>query len=435
MGKSLRIYLLFLGDVILLYAALYLALFLRYWNDFRVSLYTEHLLSFTIIFIFWILVLYSLDLYNLRVAQNKLEFYKNSFTAIALSIIISVLIFYTVPFFELAPKTNLVLTSLIFLALFLLWRFFFNTTLLTLPIQTILFIGENDDSLALARFIGNNPQLGYRTKTISPNTEIGEKIVKDVDIILPVFALSAATFMTASLFERLFLRVGFFDFVEFFEKTTNTIPLDSLEHGWMLENFKRRRKAYDIIRRAFDVILSFLLLILVSPLLLLIALLVACIDGSPVVYRQERMGKNNNAFWLIKFRTMIQDAEKNGAQFASQDDKRVTPLGRVLRGWYLDELPQLWNILRGEMSFVGPRPERPEFTREFSQRIRFYNLRHLIKPGITGWAQLHYFYADSIETTKGKLSYDLYYLKNRSFILDLLIILKTSKNIVFQKGQ
>ncbi len=423
------------GDVILLYASLFITLKIRFISSFDIALFEKHLLPFTIIYLFWFLIFYVLDLYSLKLARNKLEFYKNSFTAISMSFFISILFFYTVPYFKLTPKTILIINSFIFLIFFYTWRYLFTKTILSFPVETILLVGENNDSKELVKIFSENPQLGYKTIMIKDAGEITDDLIKKVEIILPVFCGDKHIKLDHGLFERLFLKKGFFDFMEFFETTVHRIPLDSLEFNWMLEKFKKKRKEYDILQRTIDVTVSLILLIILSPLFLIIAFLIILTNGTPIIYKQRRTGKDNQPFDLIKFRTMSKDAEKNGAQFAKIYDQRVIPLGRFLRGWYLDELPQLINILKGEMSFVGPRPERPEFINEFSRNIKFYNLRSLIQPGLTGWAQLHYHYADSIEATREKLSYDLYYLKNRSIVLDSIIILKTMKNIIFRKGQ
>ena len=168
-------------------------------------------------------------------------------------------------------------------------------------------------------------------------------------------------------------------------------------------------------------------MIILSPVLFVLAVLIFITSQAPV-YSQRRMGKNNREFTIYKFRTMKADAEKFGPQWAQNRDPRVTRLGQLLRSSHLDELPQLLNIFKGEMAFVGPRPERPEFVAELEQKIPFYNLRHQLKPGVTGWAQINYPYGASLEDAKEKLQYDLYYLKHRSLILDLTIFLKTLRS-------
>jgi lipopolysaccharide/colanic/teichoic acid biosynthesis glycosyltransferase len=178
------------------------------------------------------------------------------------------------------------------------------------------------------------------------------------------------------------------------------------------------------------------LLVAGLPLMLLTVIAIKIEDGfkAPVLYSQERVGLNGKVFKVYKFRSMITDAEKHGAVWASQNDARVTKVGEIIRKIRVDELPQIFNVLNGTMSFVGPRPERPVFVRQLSEKIPFYDERHRVKPGLTGWAQLCFAYADNEEDTREKLRYDLYYIKNQSMLLDLLIIIQTVEVVLFKKG-
>ncbi|MEK7075474.1 MAG: exopolysaccharide biosynthesis polyprenyl glycosylphosphotransferase, partial [Patescibacteria group bacterium] len=182
---------------------------------------------------------------------------------------------------------------------------------------------------------------------------------------------------------------------------------------------------YDAAKRTIDFCLALFFNIVFLPLILIIALLIKSTSKGLIIFKQERVGLNNESFTLFKFRTMRPDAEKNGPQWASENDSRITPFGKILRRTHLDELPQLFNILKGDLSFVGPRPERPEFVEKLKEQIPYYEIRHIIKPGLTGWAQINYRYGASVKDAYEKLQYEIYYLKNRSLILDLLIILKT----------
>ncbi|MEM7543793.1 MAG: exopolysaccharide biosynthesis polyprenyl glycosylphosphotransferase, partial [Pseudomonadota bacterium] len=176
------------------------------------------------------------------------------------------------------------------------------------------------------------------------------------------------------------------------------------------------------------------LLLLTAPVMIITAIAILVDDGGPILYRQERVGRKGQCFTLFKFRSMRQDAEKNGAVWARKDDDRVTSIGKFIRRTRIDELPQLFNVLRGDMSFVGPRPERPQFVAELSEAIPYYDLRHYVKPGITGWAQVLYPYGASVNDAREKLQYDLYYLKNYSLFLDLAIMMQTAQVILWGKG-
>jgi len=192
---------------------------------------------------------------------------------------------------------------------------------------------------------------------------------------------------------------------------------------------------YLFFHRIFDLIISFLgacVGILLLPLILLGNLIA---NRGPLFYIQERIGKNGHLFKIIKYRTMVKNAEKNGAVWAKKDDVRITPFGKILRNSRLDEMPQFLNILKGDMSLIGPRPERPHFVRELSQTIPFYETRHIIKPGLTGWAQVNTRYGSSVDDSLLKLQYDLYYIKHRSFFLDANILIKTLSTVIFFRGQ
>ena len=208
------------------------------------------------------------------------------------------------------------------------------------------------------------------------------------------------------------------------------MALEAIDESWFLENFSRTEKrAEEAIKRIFDVFFSFIGLLMTAAFFPFIALAIKIDSQGPLFYAQKRVGKNGKSFIIYKFRTMKAKAEKNGPQWARPDDPRITRTGRVLRRLYLDEFPQFYNILKGDISFVGPRPERPEFVEQLRKEISYYEIRHLVKPGLTGWAQIKYHYGASVEETRKKLQYDFYYIKNRNFFLDMGIILKTIRVI------
>jgi len=222
----------------------------------------------------------------------------------------------------------------------------------------------------------------------------------------------------------------------FFERQTGQIQLESLNASWMIfsDGF-HRSPMKDIVKRIFDVTASSLLLLLTLPVFVLTALLIWLESGSPILYRQERVGENGRIFNVLKFRSMRKDAERDGVpQWAKKQDARVTRVGKVIRLLRIDELPQIFNVLRGDMSFVGPRPERPYFVDELTKKISYYPSRHTVKPGITGWAQIRYPYGATVEDAVQKLQYDLYYVKNHTLFLDLIVLIQTAQVVLFGKG-
>jgi sugar transferase (PEP-CTERM system associated) len=223
---------------------------------------------------------------------------------------------------------------------------------------------------------------------------------------------------------------------EFYESLSGQLPVRNLRPSSIIfsQGFRKPR-FFMTTRRIVEFALALLGLILTAPIMLLAAVAIALESGFPILYRQERVGQHGKAFTLVKLRTMRQDAEKNGAVWASAGgDPRVTLIGRFLRKSRIDEFPQLWNVLRGDMSFVGPRPERPVFVEELQAHIPYYEERHSVKPGITGWAQVRHGYTSTTEESEAKLRYDLYYIKHMSFWLDLQIVLDTFKVIAFGRG-
>lgn len=229
-----------------------------------------------------------------------------------------------------------------------------------------------------------------------------------------------------------------FSLADFYERQWFMIPVTSINHTWflrsqgfsVLDNIISKR-----LKRAFDLLLSIAVLGLTLPIVLLCGLLIKITSRGPIFYRQTRVGIEGKHFTIIKLRTMRDNAEQGQAQWAQTNDPRITWIGRILRDTRIDEIPQCWNVLKGDMSFIGPRPERPEFTQELSQKIPYYDLRHLVKPGITGWAQVIFPYGASVEDSLKKLQYELYYIKNQSFLLDANITLRTLITVFQRKGR
>ncbi|HVK55012.1 MAG TPA: TIGR03013 family XrtA/PEP-CTERM system glycosyltransferase [Burkholderiales bacterium] len=222
----------------------------------------------------------------------------------------------------------------------------------------------------------------------------------------------------------------------FYERERGQLRIDSMNASWLVfgDGF-RQDTIREIVKRAFDVVASLMLLLMTLPFTIVTALLILMEDGAPIFYRQQRVGQGGRPFDILKFRSMKKDAEKDGKpRWASAQDDRTTRVGRVIRKLRIDELPQIFNVLRGEMSFVGPRPERPFFVSELAKEIPYYNARHSIKPGITGWAQVRYPYGASLEDAIEKLQYDLYYVKNHTLFLDIMILFETVQVVLWGKG-
>jgi sugar transferase (PEP-CTERM system associated) len=229
--------------------------------------------------------------------------------------------------------------------------------------------------------------------------------------------------------------VGIEEATTFLERISGKIAVETMLPSWLIfsEGFKTTHLRL-LLKRTVDLVLSAVLLVLALPVALLTAVAIALDSRGPVLYRQERVGRYGQPFNLLKFRSMHEGAEKHGPAWTSKYDPRITRVGHLTRTLRIDELPQLINVLRGEMSFVGPRPERPHFVRQLEEKIPYYGLRTTVRPGITGWAQVQYGYADSAEDTREKLKYDLFYIKNANLVLDLWIVVKTVRVVLMGKG-
>jgi len=447
---------LLIGDIIILYASLIIALSIRY-RGFDFGIFKVHLLPFSIIYLVWLIVFYINNLYELDIAKNNIEFSSALIRALIISGLISIVFFYLAPNFAfgaITPKTNLFLNILVFMVLFYGWRLLFNYLAgsIKLKLNTAI-IGYNPQAIELAKEIIKNPQLGYKLKIIIKNheeidkTELPEvKITQGLKrlketleeekintaVITPEIYQSPD--LIQNLFECIRYKIDFINLSEFYESITQKIPLTAINQIWFLENISQReRAAYEIFKRIFDFIFAFAFLIISLPLWLIISLIIKFESPGPIFYKQTRIGQEGKPFKLVKFRSMVKDAEKDGPKMAEENDPRATKSGRFLRKTRLDELPQLWSVIKGKMSFVGPRAERPEFHQELKSKIPFYQERYLIKPGLSGWAQIKHGYSSSIEDNFEKIQHDLYYIKNRSFVLDLSIILKTI-NIILRGG-
>ncbi|MFH0874124.1 MAG: sugar transferase [Candidatus Komeilibacteria bacterium] len=446
--------LLFLGDIILLYVALWLTLLLRYQDHYSPRLYQEHLLPFTLVFFIWITIFFINDLYSVHSSQNDFRFYGYLLQNQFINTILGFAFFYVVPsdFTHLRPQTVLLILVIVYTILFLLWRrlFYFVSSNSRLA-NSVLFIGVDKEVTNLINEMQRKPQLGYKAVALINIANyplpvslatIGQKrdlinlrhYIVDNHIATVVTAIDQKNSAQVSkyLFDTLDLKLRYYSFPDFYEAITGKVPVTSLEKTWFLENLTQgRKKTYEVIKRLEDIFLSLILAIVTSPISLLLILIIKLESPGPIFYTQIRTGRGGKIFRAIKFRSMRHNAESAGqAVWASKQDPRITRIGRLIRTSRLDEIPQVINILRSEMSFVGPRPERPEFIKILGEQIPYYNERLLVKPGLTGWAQINYPYGDSIEDALVKLQFDLFYIKNRSFTLDASIILKTINTVL-----
>ncbi len=431
---------LMVGDIATLYIALTLTLWLRYGDLFYANLINTHIDPFTILFMAWIVVFYIAGLYDLKFLKNGLEFEKAYWYALVANIVTAALFFYLIPYFGITPKTNLLIFFFIFGGINYFWRQIYNFILLkTGAANRVLMVGSNKTAQEAVEHIQNNPQLGYQISYWMKEgledkefNHLAQIILShNINTVVIPAHLKKDSRSAKLIYKILVLGIEVTELSRLYEIIFHKIPLAELEEVWFLENLVNKHKVYELVNGPMEIIAALILGILLFPLGILIAILIKLTSPGPVIFKQTRIGKNEREFTIYKFRTMSVDAEKDGPQWANyQQDERATWIGKILRRSHLDELPQLWNILKGELSFVGPRPERPEFVVKLRKELPYYDLRHLTKPGISGWAQINYRYAASAEDAYQKLQYDIYYLKNNSPLLDFLIIIKTIKFLI-----
>ena len=445
---------LFLGDVLILYLSLYLTLFLRYKTGFSEQV-SIHLIPFSLLFILWIIVFYIAGLYELNLSRNSPNFYSSLFTSIAISAAISVLFFYLIPDVQIAPRRNLLIYIAVFTGLISLWRWLYNRILGQTFRNNTIIVGFNQLAYDLAKFLNRNPQYGYNLKYALDVSEEAafsfqstdfRKVrgVKDIERIIEndhikTIILSPESYRLPDIIE-VFYKAGkrniqFINLATAYEEILKKVPLEAVNQLWFLENISRgEKRLYELLKRGSDIILGLIGGVVFLIMLPFVALAIKLGSSGPIFYRQKRVGKGGKIFEVIKFRTMVQNAEQNGAVWAQKEDPRVTGFGRFMRKTRLDELPQVISIIKGEMSVVGPRAERPEFVEKLKKQILFYEERLLVRPGLSGWAQVNYGKDLNHNDTREKLQYDLYYIKNRSFTIDMAVILKTIKTVLSATG-
>jgi exopolysaccharide biosynthesis polyprenyl glycosylphosphotransferase len=443
--------LLLIGDILFLCISLLITLRLRYGPDFIEASLSRHLNPFLFIFIFWIIVLYISEAYNLSSLFNNKYF----FSAMSVNIGVAVGFFYVHPNLVISPKTNLAIFTILFILFFYLWRLFFSFTIDRLDIkQPVVFIGAGKYNLELSEKINVNIRHGYKVLGILCDKgfqlpgwvqEKGIVICHTLECIKKVIVENHVHHIIVSdneikdvykdLYDLSHLNVRIYQLTTFWEMFTETIPIYSANEVWFLENLhKKQNQLYHAAKRLIDIMTAIALIPILSIPLVLFCVLVRLTSKGPVIFRQSRIGVNEKQFVLYKIRSMYQNAEQNGEQWAQKNDPRVTAIGQFMRSMRIDEIPQIFNVLKGDMSFVGPRPERPAFVELLKEKIPHYRLRHLVKPGLTGWAQVKYRYASSENDSAVKLMYDLYYIKNLSFIIDLRIALKTILTLLSRRG-
>jgi len=428
------------GDLACLHLALTATLLLRYAPEDWTARWQSHWPYFLPVFFIWLVILYINNLYNLNLAGGNGDFYRSLLNAVTASTIASVLYFYLNLRSAVAPRTNLAIFIVGFIIIFYLWRRLYRTLVSrVLSGERLAVIGSPEQSAQLLKEITANPGAGYRPELIVNQSDGLEEVSRQIVTRNIKTLVIAENFGPPVILNRLLSAswrydIAIFDYAEFYERLTGKVPIEDIAASWFLKNVKTGQKKYfDWLKQVTDYLLAGIVLIVTLPFWLFIAAAIRLASPGPVFFRQERLGRDGRPFTIIKFRTMTADARSS---IEAAEKKELIRGGRFLRETRLDELPQLINILRGEMSFIGPRPEQPQIAAERERQIPFYRMRLLVKPGLTGWDQISGdYHSSSLEHTAEKLQYDLFYLKQRSLYLDAAIALKTLATIMSRNGR
>lgn len=435
---------LFLGDIALLYFSLWLALSLRDFSIPNSNSWNIHFLPFTIIIFIWVLVFFISGLYEKHTMLLKSRLPSTVLNAQIINSFIAVLFFYFIPYFGIAPKTNLFIYLIISFGFVLLWRIYGDGVFRPFYKQKGIIVGSGEEMKELLNEVNNNSRYGLefisfidlnKVEGMDFKEEILSRVYsEEVSIIAIDLKNEKVEPILPHLYNLIFSRVKFIDMYKIYEDIFDRVPLSLVRYNWFLENISTEsRLTYDFVKRLMDILISFvggLVSLLVYPF---VYLAIKIEDGGSLFVSQERVGKDGHLIKIYKFRSM----QRNEMDPTKGTVNQITKVGKFIRKTSIDELPQFWSVLKGDLSLVGPRPELPAAVKHYEEEIPYYGIRHLIKPGLSGWAQIygeHAHHSADVSKTKNKLSYDLYYIKNRSLMLDLKIALKTLKILLFRNA-
>jgi lipopolysaccharide/colanic/teichoic acid biosynthesis glycosyltransferase len=432
---------LFLGDIIFLAVSLWLTLLVRELEIPTSEYFNYHVFPFSILFVFWLIIFYIAGLYEKHTLILRNSLPNVLFNTQIINSIIAITFFYFIPYFKIQPKTTLFIYLIVSMGFIFLWRLVVFNFFAPKRKDKAIMIGAGEEMGELYHEVNNNHFYSFvfaeaLNAEESDTSNFDQKILtamdsKEISLIVADLYDHDITKSLPSLHESIFADVRFVDIYELYESIFNRLPVSLLDYNWFFQNIsKKDHMIYDFVKRSVDFVSALglgIISLIVYPFVL-VAIKVD--DGGSLFYFDERIGEKGKVFKLVKFRSMT---KKDGGVGA------ISAVGKFLRKSRIDELPQLWNVVKGDLSLIGPRPERTDLTQVYIKSMPFYNVRHIIKPGLAGWAQLrqenHPHHGADTEATEEKLSYDLYYIKNRSFWLDLKIALQTLKILISQKGR
>lgn len=435
---------LFLGDAALFYTALWISLLLRYQDIPSREVWGAHLLPFSILFVVWVLIFFIAGLYEKHTLVLKSRLPQMIFYAHAIGSAIAVSFFYLIPFFGIAPKTNLFIFLVLSFLFILVWRLRGVFLIGARKRQRAFLIGSGIEMKELYEEVNKNPRYNFyfvsfldleKIDGIDFEEEVVSRVYsEEVSAVIIDMKNEKILPILPHLYNLIFSHVRFIDMYKVYEEVFDRVPLSLLNYNWFIENISSSsHAAYDLLKRLMDIIVSLIGVIISLVFYPFVCALIKFDDGGPIFITQERVGEGNALIRVLKFRSM---KTNDTGVWPSEGDMRITRAGRMLRVTRIDELPQLLNVLKGDISLIGPRPDIIGLGKELAEKIPYYTIRNLIKPGLSGWAQIKQDVPPhSLEETRVRLSYDLYYLKNRSFFLDLKIALKTIRTLISRSGR
>ena len=452
---------LLVGDIVTFFTGLWVAVLIRQFQIPDITYIKSLLPLFGVVFFCWIVINYISSLYDIEQVTYTKQYYKRFTETAVISFVVGIIFFYLSPNKDIAPKTILLLTAAIGYSGSAIWRRSYKNIFRAKRLTTnVMFVGYNNEIKELITLLQHQPEKGFKINTIiDPEKSIDKEEMKDIEIyhglhtIRPAITSHHINLVVIAphlrknvealreLYELLFWSVEITDLTSFYEQITGRIPPSTFSEGWFLDHIKNTtHPVYNRIRTILDYGAGFLLGLIFIILLPFIAIAIKASSKGAIFFTQTRVGKNGRQFKLYKFRSMYTlapdgSAEIDGVQFAKKEDVRITWIGKILRKGRLDELPQALNLLKRDVTLIGPRPERPEIVQQLEERMPYYPLRHVMRPGITGWAVINQNYTDTLESSLEKLQYDLYYIKNKSLLMDMSILLRTVNVIARFMGQ
>ena len=430
--KNISFWAIALSDLLLFYASLWLAINIRYNGQLPAAEAQTHYQIFTVIFLIWLVVFFIHGLFEVDVFRRYTKLFFNLVSAMVVNLLAAIIYFYFQPNLIITPRRFLLIQVAVAFGLIFVWNLLLKYLIKNRFIQEVYLFSFNNELLELEKEINSQPYLGFKVLGhLNEQTLEQAAFNKNIGIILPE-NLQAKPAILDKFYQLRTEGVRFYNHKDFYEQLLRRVYLSQINEIWFLENINyQEKRLYNIAKRIIDILfgaVGFVFFLISYPFC---ALAIKLNSSGPVLFVQERVGKKGQLFKVYKYRSMAGGATNT---WTSVNDPRITPVGKFLRKSRIDEWPQFINLLLGHISLVGPRPEQPHIVEDLKSKIPFYDERHLVKPGITGWAQLN-IYAGSLEESKLKLQYDLYYIKHRSFLFDLEIILKTIYYIFTWQGR